>query len=326
MTHARLRVSIVCPAYEEAEGLPHFHAALANVLAPLQDRYTFEIIYVDDGSSDGTLEVLRELARKDPRVRYLSLSRNFGGQAATTAGLEHATGAAVISLDSDLQHPPELIPLLLEHWQEGNDVVLTHRESDPTVGWFRRWAARSFFGFFNRVAVTPLPRAICDYRLLSRKALDALLRCHETHRLLRGLVSWLGFRTAFVPFRPAARTHGTTKYTLSGLFNLAADSMLSFSRLPLRLAFGLGAFFLAAGALLLLGGLVHQGLWGGTSWGLLLLAATVTMNGCVLLILGIVGEYVGRIYEQVKSRPLYVLKETSDDRVRGPNTLPEEAA
>ncbi len=309
------RVTIVCPAFEEADGLPFFHSALAQVLDGLDHLFTFEILYVDDGSRDGTLDVLRDLARRDPRVRYLSLSRNFGKEAALLAGLQEATGEAVISLDADLQHPPELLPQFLEHWREGYDVVVGQREDDP-VGCFKGWTSRLFYRVFNALSPTPLPVATSDFQLLSRKAVDALLRCREAHRLTRGLVGWLGFPAVRVPFRPAPRSHGTTKYSSERLLGLAADALLSFSRWPLRLALGLGGLLLLAGPLLLLGGTVHQFLAGGTPWLLLILLGTMTLlNGCVLLAVGLLGEYVGRIYEQVKGRPLYLFKETSEDPV-----------
>ena len=207
MTVSR-KLSIVCPAYEEEEVLPRFHAELCAVVAGLQREYDVEIIYVDDGSRDGTLAYLRSLAASDPRVRYLSLSRNFGHQAALTAGLEHATGDIVVSLDSDLQHPPDLIPALLEKWKDGYDVVLTVREDDPRLSSFKRLTSRAFYHAMRYVSDTEVRVAASDFRLMTRKAVEALLQLHETHRFLRGMVNWLGFPTATVPFQPATRGGG----------------------------------------------------------------------------------------------------------------------
>jgi glycosyltransferase involved in cell wall biosynthesis len=313
VTEPRPKVSIVCPAYEEEEVLPRFHAALCAVLAPLERDYSFEILYVDDGSRDRTLEVLHELARKDVRVRFLSFSRNFGHQAALTAGLEHATGAAVISMDSDLQHPPELIGVLLHRWREGHDVVVTLRQDDPRLGLFKRLTSRAFYGVMRWLSDTEVRVAASDFRLLSRKALDALLQLRETHRFLRGMVSWLGFPTATVPFAPASRAAGVSKYTFRKMLNFAVDGMLSFSRLPLRLALFLGAGSLGLAVLTALW-TAGAALFSGTAldWGWrLVLLAVLAVGGCTLCCLGIVGEYLGRVYEQVKARPLYLLKDAS---------------
>jgi dolichol-phosphate mannosyltransferase len=315
MAMSVLKVSIVCPAYEEEEVLPRFHAALRTALAPLEGYYEFEILYVDDGSRDRTLEVLHEMARQDPRVRFLSFSRNFGHQAALTAGLEHATGDAVISMDSDLQHPPELIPVLLEKWRQGNDIVVTLRQDDPRLGLVKRLTSRLFYSVMRWLSDTEVRVAASDFRLLSRKALDALLQLRESHRFLRGLVSWLGFPTATVPFAPASRAGGVSKYTFRKMLNFAVDGMLSFSRLPLRLALMLGAASLALAA--------FTGVWSigeaifaetPVDWSLrLVLLAVLGVGGCTLACLGIVGEYVGRVYEQVKGRPLYLLKDASPE-------------
>src|SRR4051794_3769659 len=249
MTATR-RLSIVCPAYEEEEVLPRFHAELCGVVAGLEREYEVEIVYVDDGSRDRTLLYLRSLAASDPRVRYLSLSRNFGHQAALTAGLEHATGEVVVSLDSDLQHPPELIPVLLERWKDGYDVVLTLREDDPRLGRVKRLTSRGFYRLMRYVSDTEVRMAASDFRLLTRRAVDALLKLHETHRFLRGMVNWLGFPTATVPFRPATRGGGVSKYTLRRMANFAVDALLSFSKVPLRLAGFAGCCFVVLSAIL----------------------------------------------------------------------------
>lgn len=308
---APVQLSVVCPAFNEEEVLPRFHAELCAVLEPLRGEYEVEILYVDDGSRDRTLEVLRRLAAADARVRYLSFSRNFGHQAALTAGLEHARGDVVVSMDSDLQHPPELVPVLLAKWREGHDLVLTLRQDDPRLSPFKRLSSRAFYRLLRWLSDTEVRAAASDFRLMSRKALDALLRLHETHRFLRGMVNWLGFPTATVPFMPASRAGGVSKYTVRRMLTLALDGMLSFSKVPLRLALLLGAL------LFLLG--LGEGAWAlaqalfkpaasGTG---VVLAALFLVGGCVLGALGVLGEYVGRIYEQVKGRPHYLLKEAS---------------
>ncbi len=312
------KLSIVCPAFEEEEVLPHFHAELCATLSRLGPEYNVEVLYIDDGSRDGTLAFLRHLTATDPRIRYLSFSRNFGQQAALTAGMEHARGDVVITLDSDLQHPPDLIPALLEQWRKGHDIVLTFREDDPRLSYFKRLSSRAFNMVMRWLSDTPVSSAASDYRLLSRKAVDALLRLHEKHRFLRGMVNWLGFPTTTVAFFPASRGAGITKYTLRRMLALAIDAMLSFSRLPLRLSFVLGLLFvlvgLGYGATVML-----RALFGGTiSGNQAVLISLYGIGGSILCSLGIVGEYVGRIYEQVKARPLYLLKEASPE----PATVP----
>src|SRR5262245_29710905 len=232
MEKSRPLLRVVSPAYQEEEVLPVFHASLSRALAPLAAEFEIEILYVDDGSTDGTLAVLRRLAADDPRVRFLSLSRNFGHQAALTAGLEHARGDAVVSLDSDLQHPPALIPELVARWRAGADVVLTIRADDARLGWFKRVSSRLFYRLLARCSTLDVRAAASDFRLLARPALDALLRMRESHRYLRGMVQWLGFRVAEVPFRPAARRAGVSKYTLRRMVRFALDGLLSFSPAP----------------------------------------------------------------------------------------------
>jgi dolichol-phosphate mannosyltransferase len=313
MAAPRYKLSIVCPAFEEAEVLPHFHAELRAALTPLDGDYDIEILYIDDGSRDGTLAYLRYLADGDPRIRYLSFSRNFGQQAALTAGMEHTRGDVVITLDSDLQHPPNLIPALLEEWRKGHDVVLTFREDDPRLSYFKRLSSRAFNTVMRWLSDTPVSSAASDYRLLSRKAVDALLRLQEKHRFLRGMVNWLGFRTTTVAFHPDSRGAGATKYTLRRMMGLAIDAMLSFSKLPLRLSLMLGLLLVVLGGgfgAVLLGRSLLGGDIGGSQ---LVLIALFLIGGAILCSLGIVGEYVGRIYEQVKGRPLYLLKETSPE-------------
>ena len=320
------KLSIVCPAYQEEAVLPLFHRELCVVLDRLTPAYDVEVLYVDDGSRDGTLNVLKDLARQDARVRYLTFSRNFGHQAALTAGLEHASGEVVITMDSDLQHPPALIPTLLEKWRAGFEVVVTIREDDPDLGYVKRLTSNLFYRAMRLLSDTEIRFAAADFRLQTRKAVDALVQLRETHRFLRGMVQWLGFPTAEVSFKPAQRRAGVSKYNLRRMFNFAADGIVSFSRLPLRLAIFFGLASMGGGALFGLWTCLQLvGLAGGTSSSFLL-ASLYMLGGCTLCSLGIVGEYVGRIYEQVKGRPIYVVKESSFVRVRNQSPVSGESA
>ncbi|HZZ77424.1 MAG TPA: glycosyltransferase family 2 protein [Gemmataceae bacterium] len=306
-------LSIVCPAYREEDVLPLFHAELTRVLAALQGSYRIEIIYVDDGSDDGTLKAMRELAATDERVRYFSLSRNFGHQAALTAGLEHARGDVVITMDSDLQHPPRLIPELLAKWEQGEDIVLTIRADDKRLSLWKRYSSKLFYIVMALISDTDIRDAASDFRLMSRRAVHALLQLKERHRLLRGMVRWLGYRTTEIPFEPDVRKAGTTKYTLARMISLASEGMFSFSRLPLRLASYLGVLAILVG----LGNVVWYLLallTGVSSLGAGMTYVVVSMHllcGAVLCTVGVLGEYLGRVFEQVKDRPLYLIKETS---------------
>jgi dolichol-phosphate mannosyltransferase len=316
MTPTTPLISIVCPAYQEEEVLPRFHERLAQVLAGAEKDYRFEVIYVDDGSSDGTLAQMRRLAQGDPRVEYVSLSRNFGKEAALTAGLAHARGDAVITMDTDLQHPPDLIPKLLAGWRAGHDIVRTERLQMHQDSLVRRVSA----ALFHRVmqsANGERQTATSDYQLLSRRVIDALAGMPEIHRYLRGLVSWLGFSTTVVLFEVPPRAAGTSRFTTGRLLALASDGVLSFSRLPLRLSIFLGLVLLLL-ALLDMAGVALWAVFSAAppSWGLHVLATLeLVLAGFILIALGIVGEYVGRIYEQVKQRPIYLLKEASPGRV-----------
>lgn len=304
-------LSIVCPAYHEEEGLPHFHAALAAALAPLADDYRLEILYVDDGSRDGTLAVIRRLAATDPRVRWLSLTRNFGHQAALTAGLDHARGDAVVTLDTDLQHPPAVIPELVARWRAGADVVLTVRADDARLGWFKRASSRLFYRVLAGVSSTAVRPAAADYRLLSRPAADALARLRESHRYVRGMVQWVGFRVDEVPFAPDRRRAGASKYTLRKMVRFALDGLLSFSpSLPRR----------AAGAALVLTGLSWAASVGITAavaplaepparLAVVGLTAVHALAAGGFAAAGLLGEYLARIYEQAKGRPVYLVRE-----------------
>jgi glycosyltransferase involved in cell wall biosynthesis len=308
-------LSIVCPAFKEEEVLPLFHRELAAVVARLDGNYRVEILYVDDGSPDQTLAVMKTLAAQDPRVRFLSLSRNFGKEAALLAGMEHARGELIITLDTDLQHPPGLIPTLLKKWQEGFDVVLTTKEEDSNLGLVKRVTSKAFYKWMGKFSKLDFADSIADYCLLTRKAVDGLLRLREGHRFMRGMLQWLGFTVARVQFRPEVRPAGHTKYNLFRLLALASDGIFSFSRAPLRVATYLGLLAITLGlghsAWLVLQ-LFGESATSAPAWSYLVIT-THFLGGAILCCLGILGEYVARIFEQVKDRPVYLLKDQSNE-------------
>jgi len=304
------KISIVCPAYQEEEVLPLFHEALGQALDRLSG-YRFEVIYVDDGSSDGTLDCLRKLSQADPRVFFLSLSRNQGHQVALIAGLQHAQGEAVISMDADLQHPPELIGELLERWRKGAQVVQTIRENTEDATWFKNWSSKTFYRLLEVVCDSKLPVGAADYRLMDRVALDGFLQHDEPRPFIRGIISRMGFRAESIPYKAEKRAAGVSKFSLPKMFHLALDAYFSYSLAPARIAFPI-AFALGALGLWALS-LAFWNLYQGGEFlivGIWLL--TGTMAGCtafILLTLGLLGEYLGRIFYQVRRRPLFMIKE-----------------
>ncbi len=303
-------VGIVIPVYNEEQAAQAFHEQLRQAIDPLP--YRFAILYVNDGSRDGTAAALERIRAADPRVAVLELSRNFGHQAALTAGLDHASGDYVISMDGDGQHPPALIGEMLVLARAGCDVVLTQRVDDAGVSPFKRRTAELFYGLINRMGETQILRGGADFRLMSRTAVDALGGMREYHRFLRGMVSWLGFRSAVIPYRPPARLAGKTKYTLRKMVRLARDAIFSFSLVPLYLGLSLGGlFFLLA----LIEVIYVLSFWvSGNSaslapgWSSLMFVILV-VGGILMVLLGFIGIYIGYVFQEVKRRPVYVLRE-----------------
>jgi glycosyltransferase involved in cell wall biosynthesis len=300
-------ISVVAPVYNEVETLPEFHRRVTSALAD----HRYELVLVDDGSTDGSGELLQQLAAGDPSVRPVHLSRNFGHQAAVTAGLDAARGAAAVTIDADLQDPPEVIPRLLEQWAAGADVVHGVRHERRGESRRRLFVIGAFYRVFNRLSgLTSFPGHSGDFRLISRPALDALNALPERNRFVRGLVSWVGFRQVSVVYERDARYAGRSKYPLRKLLHLATDGILSFSAVPLRMAAWLGLLmsltaFMAIPvvAILRLAGLYEVS--GIASVHILVLL----VGGIQLLFLGVLGEYLARDYDETKRRPVYVLRE-----------------
>jgi dolichol-phosphate mannosyltransferase len=320
------RVSVVVPAYNESESLPELLARLSRVAAG-EPGYGFEFLFVDDGSSDDSLETLRGLRASDERVRYLSLSRNFGHQAALSAGLDHATGDAVVFLDADLQHPPEVIPRLLREWEQGAQVVNTVRERDPELSLLKRATSAGFYRIINLLADVHIQPDGADFRLLDRQAAEGLRQVRERSRFIRGLVQWIGYRQVVVQYRPDRRFAGQTKFSLSKMLKLAFNGIFSFTTIPLQLSTALGltsavsAF--AYGLYALYAKFISRTAIPG--WTSLLLVVLI-MGGVQLITLGILGSYIARIYDETRGRPIYLVKESFAQRNTATAEQPAEGS
>ena len=301
-------LSVVIPCYNEEDVLRATHERLTAVLREMNEDY--ELIFVDDGSRDATPQLLAELQLFDPHVRVLLLSRNFGHQIAVTAGLEEAAGAAVVIIDADLQDPPELIPQMVQLWREGNEVVYGVRLERKGESRFKLWTSKVFYRLINRLSETKMPLDAGDFRLIDRKVVNVLKAMPERARFLRGMVSWAGFRQVALPFNRAARYAGKSKYPFRTMVHFATDGIISFSLVPLKLAIWTGflAIWIAVAGILvaIIDRLMDKNLTRG--WASLFVAV-LFMGGVQLVSLGILGEYLGRIYTEVKRRPLYVVQE-----------------
>lgn len=302
-------LSIVVPMHNESQNVQAFYDRVAGVLDGLGE--TWEIVCVNDGSRDDTLAQLTELHHRDPRVKVIDLSRNFGKEIALTAGLDHATGDAVIPIDADLQDPPELIPELLAKWREGYEVVNATRRSRQGETWVKKATANAFYRALEKMTSIRIPRNTGDFRLISRPAMDALRRLPERNRFMKGLFAWVGFRQATVYFDRHPRHAGVTTWNYWRLWNLALDGITSFSSLPLRVWSYLGAG-IALCAFFYASFLILRTLFFGIDLpGYASIMVTILFIGGIQLIgLGVLGEYLGRIFEEVKQRPMYLIRES----------------
>jgi len=304
--------SVVVPMYNEEEVIPVTYQRLTDVMEKANVNY--EIIFVNDGSRDKTAELLNEICDNDKRVKLLDFSRNFGHQIAITAGMDYSCGQCIVVIDGDLQDPPELIPAMIEKWKDGYDVVYGKRISRQGESIFKKLTAAIYYRLLRSMTDVSIPVDTGDFRLIDRKVCDALKEVKERNRYVRGLISWLGFKQTSIEFERQERFAGETKYPLRKMLKLAFDGITTFSYKPLKLASYIGTI-ISLGSFAYLIFVIVQRLffpetvqpgWAST------LAVSLFFNGITLLMLGIMGEYVGRIYDEVKGRPLYIIKETKN--------------
>lgn len=303
---SRPLMTVLVPVFNEEACLEALYARLTDVLGRIGESY--EILLVDDGSRDGSLEIIRRLAARDPHVSYVTFTRNFGHEAATTCGLHHARGQTVVMIDADLQDPPELILEMLAQWREGYDMIHAQRRSREGETWLTRLTSHLFYRAFKRLAGFEVPVDTGDYRLMDCAVVDAFCRLPERNRFVRGLVTWTGFRQKVVPYDRDPRLAGQTKYNFRKRLNLAVDAISSMSTAPLRWISYLGAAIMAVCfAAGILGGLLRLGLGVELSGQLLTTLALFFLGGVQTLTIGALGEYVGRIYTEVQAKPLYLI-------------------
>jgi len=308
-------LSVVAPAYNEAENIGRFVARVVAVLEEMDEDW--EIVLVDDGSTDATWRAIEDQAQGDARIRGIRLSRNFGHQLALSAGLSVAKGDGVITMDSDLQHPPEVIASLVAAARAGNDVVYAVRGDDDSAGFWKRFTARVFYWLLNRLSSLELPQGAADYRYVSRRVVDVLLEMPERHRFLRGLVRWAGYSQTFVEYSRGTREAGDSKYSLRHMLLFAWDGVVSFSSFPLRVASVIGVCVSLLGWIYLVYVLcvrifTDRAIQGWTS----VTAAVLLLGGVQLIFLGVIGQYLGRMYDDVKRRPLFLIAEETRDTTR----------
>ena len=305
-------LQIVCPVYNEQEVIQLFHSALSSTLSIIENRYQWRILYVVDSSSDATMNILKKFSEEDKRIQIISLSNRFGHQMSLVAGIDHCNSDAVIMMDSDLQHPPELIPELLNAFEQGNDVVYTIRKEPKDNSFFKRFGSNSFYRIMSWLSDVPLAPGEADYRLISRRVADIFKNnIRERNQFLRGLFSWVGFNRCGINYNPVDRIKGESKYDWSRMFQFASAGIISFSKKPLQYAILLGLFFsllgLASGLYIFVTFFISDSIPSG--WTTLGVLVSI-FSGIQLLFMGIIGEYIGAIFDEVKARPLYLIEES----------------
>ena len=307
LSNSRLLLSVVVPAFNEEEVLPEFHNRISGVLESIS--MDAEIVYVNDGSTDATLDILEDLRKKDDRLAIISLSRNFGKEVAMSAGLDHAKGNAVIVIDADLQDPPELIPQLLQHWMDGYDVVYAKRISRSGENFLKKTTAYSFYRIIQRVSRIKIPEDTGDFRLLSRRAVDSLKKLPEHHRFMKGLFAWIGYSQKAVPYHRDPRYAGQTNWNYWRLWNLAVEGITSFSIAPIKISTYFGLFVALCTFMYAIFVFFKALFYGDPVRGYpSLMLAILFLGGIQLIAIGMIGEYIGRIFNETKRRPLYLIQ------------------
>jgi dolichol-phosphate mannosyltransferase len=309
----KITYSIIAPIYNERDNLPELHRRVTEVMD--STREPWELILVDDGSSDGSSDIIRELAKKDKHIRPVIFARNFGHQVAVTAGLDYSRGDAVVIIDADLQDPPELILEMAKKWKGGYEVVFAVRAEREGESWFKLWTASLFYRIISRITDVKIPLDTGDFRLMDRKVVSVMNKMRERHRFLRGMSAWVGFKQVGVEYKRAARVAGETKYPFRKMFRLAINAITGFSYFPLQVATFFG--FISAGVAILAIPIViamriaGNGAFTGQATTLI---AVLFLGGVQLISLGILGEYIGRLYDEAKGRPLYIVREAPEDQ------------
>jgi polyisoprenyl-phosphate glycosyltransferase len=308
----KITYSVIAPIFNEKENLPDLHRRIADVMESTGEAW--ELILVDDGSTDGSTDLIRELAKKDKRVRPIIFARNFGHQIAITAGWDYARGDAVVIIDADLQDPPELILEMAKKWREGYEVVYAVRTEREGESWFKLWTASLFYRLIYRITDVKIPLDTGDFRLMDRKVVNVLRQMRERHRFPRGMSAWVGFKQIGVEYKRAARLAGETKYPFRKMFRLALNAVTGFSYFPLQVATFFG-FISASLAILAMPVVIYLRVSGSQAFfgQATTLLAVLFLGGVQLICLGILGEYVGRLYDEAKGRPLYIVRDAPEE-------------
>ena len=305
------KISVVVPMYYEEEVAKECYSRLKNILGKIEN-YNYEIIFINDGSKDKTLPILKEIAEKDKNVKIISFSRNFGHQCAVTAGLQYVTGDAIVIIDADLQDPPELIPEMLKLWEDGNEVIYGKRKSREGESRFKLLTASMFYKTLNALSDVEIPKDTGDFRLVDRKVVDVINSLPEHNKFLRGLFSWVGFKQTPFEYERKERFAGKTKYPLKKMLKLAKDGIFSFSTKPLKIVGTMGIISIAISIIILIYAILSYIFdWNNLTAGWTSLMVTMTfLSGMILISLWMIGEYIGRIYDETKRRPQYIIEKT----------------
>ena len=306
------KISVVIPMYYEEQVADECTKRVTTVLKSLKDQYDYEIIYVNDGSKDKTLEILEKQANKDKHIKVISFSRNFGHQSAVTAGLQYVTGDAIVIMDADLQDPPELIPDMLKEWENGYEVIYGKRKKRDGESAFKLLTAKAFYSTINKLSDIDIPKNTGDFRLVDRKVVDVVNALPEHNKFLRGLFSWVGFNQYAYEYERKERFAGETKYPLKKMLKLASDGIISFSTKPLKIVGGFGIFSVILSILILVYSILSYIFkWNNLTAGWTSMMCTMTfLGGMILISLWMIGEYIARIYDEAKDRPQYIIKKT----------------